>query len=91
MITEKHWIDFITDFFDVKAPQEWIHHVISNWNHLKNEPGCACSYIYYEIGGEANMCNDYVTAMEHTMNLSNTNQLTIDDEEPYSLDSFKSE
>lgn len=92
MITDEHWINFIKSFFGIKEPQEWIHHVTSNWNHLKNEPGCNCRYRQTTLGHEIVLCEYWGSSIELELGTTPVRFATIEenDLEPYTWDSFKS-
>jgi len=86
LITDDSWIEFIRTFFGIKAPQEWIRHVASNWNHLKAEPGCDCKFEWWR--GEQEYCDGYLE-LESAKKVS-FSEVPEDDDEPYTWDSFKS-
>lgn len=47
MVDSESWERLIVSFFGVD--QEWLDHLVLNWNALKNEAGCGCVIEYGEI------------------------------------------
>ncbi len=72
MITEENWINFIQTFFGAKASAEWIHHVAVGWNHHKNEPGCHCTFTWYDGSVP---CEVYTTIKDAKTDLINTGEI----------------
>lgn len=63
LIDRENWFDFIRGFFGVRVTNDWLNHVMINWNWIKNEPGCKCSFIFDETA-TYNFCDDWLSIQE---------------------------
>jgi hypothetical protein len=48
VIDREDWIDFIRWFFGIGATDEWMIHVIRNWNTRTRTTDCGCSWSFNE-------------------------------------------
>lgn len=74
MITEENWVNFIRTFFGADVTDEWVHHVASGWNYMKNEPGCNCKFTWYDGTVE---CEIYTGVKEAKAQFERENTVTI--------------
>ena len=59
MIDRESWFSFIRGFFGVAATDEWLNHVIRNWNFISNNTGCGCSWNFENLP-RYNFCAEYL-------------------------------